>query len=343
MPERTPKILGTGLVALDLVVSSDPETPIRSWAGGTCGNVLSILAWLGWDAYPIARMNEDAASTRVRADLERWGVHLDLSGCGPAVHTPIIVQEIRQSSKGGSTHRFSWSCLRCGGWLPSFKPVTRAVVDRVAPHVPGTSVFFFDRVSRGALDMAAAAAAEGAVVMFEPSGRGDEKQFIEALAVSHIVKYADQRLAALVGDGSPTNLRLEIQTLGSDGLRFRLPRDGRNPNWRGMKAVVAETLTDSCGSGDWCTAGVLATLATGGITMLDQATVPMVVDALSYGQELAAWNCRFEGARGGMYAAPEKVPGTVGPRSLRPARMSVNPLDEDSASALVGCPRCDAA
>ena len=132
MPVRTPKILGTGLVALDLVVSSDPEAPIRSWAGGTCGNVLSILAWLGWEAYPIARMNGDAASARVKADLRRWGVRLDLSECGPAVSTPIVVQEIKTSSSGDSTHRFSWSCLRCGGWLPSFKPVTRAVVDLVA-------------------------------------------------------------------------------------------------------------------------------------------------------------------------------------------------------------------
>ena len=56
-----PKVFGTGLIALDLVIGPDPESPVRSWAGGTCGNVLSILSFLGWDAYPIARMNGDPA------------------------------------------------------------------------------------------------------------------------------------------------------------------------------------------------------------------------------------------------------------------------------------------
>lgn len=342
MPVEAPKILGTGLVALDLVVGSDPESPVRAWAGGTCGNVLSIMAWLGWDAYPIARMNGDAASVRVQSDLQRWGVNLDFTACGPAASTPIIVQEIRRSSKGGSTHRFSWSCLRCGGWLPSFKPVTRAVVDRVAPALPGSSVFFFDRVSRGALDLAAKAAAEGAVVMFEPSGRGDEKQFKEALTIAHVVKYADQRMADLAGGEIRGNLRLEVQTLGSAGLRFRLPRNRLNADWRTMAAVPASTVVDSCGSGDWCTAGVLTKLAVDGLAALDQATIPAVTSALKYGQELAAWNCGFEGARGGMYSPDHRPPVSSDQRLPRLANLSTVPADEAGAPALVGCPRCDA-
>src|SRR5215831_3040640 len=65
-----PKVFGAGLIALDLVISSDPQSPARSWAGGTCGNVLSILAYLGWEAYPIARLNGDPASIRVLADMQ---------------------------------------------------------------------------------------------------------------------------------------------------------------------------------------------------------------------------------------------------------------------------------
>ena len=42
-----PKVFGTGLIAFDLVIGPDPETTVCSWAGGTCGNVLSILAYLG--------------------------------------------------------------------------------------------------------------------------------------------------------------------------------------------------------------------------------------------------------------------------------------------------------
>ena len=101
IPATQPKIFGTGLIALDLVIGPDPETPVRSWTGGTCGNVLSILAWLGWDAYPIARMNGDVASERVRVDMARWGVHLDWTTCAPTTDTPVIVQEIRRGRMAG--------------------------------------------------------------------------------------------------------------------------------------------------------------------------------------------------------------------------------------------------
>ena len=95
-----PRIFGTGLIALDLVIGVAPETPVRCWAGGTCGNVLSILAWLGWDAYPVARMGGDAASQRVRADMARWGVHFDWTRCAPTTPTPIVVEEIRRGRDG---------------------------------------------------------------------------------------------------------------------------------------------------------------------------------------------------------------------------------------------------
>ena len=77
----TPKVFGAGLIALDVVIGATPEAPVRSYAGGTCGNVLAILAFLGWEAYPIARLNADVASERVRSDLSRWGVHLNHATC----------------------------------------------------------------------------------------------------------------------------------------------------------------------------------------------------------------------------------------------------------------------
>ena len=142
-----PRVFGTGLIALDLVVGPDPESPVRSWAGGTCGNVLSILAYLGWDAYPIARMNDDVASDRVRADMKRWKVRLDWADCPPTAHTPIIVQEIRRGRDGRPDHRFSWSCPSCGKWLPPFRAITIDAAERVKAgarrHVgvlPGPSV-----------------------------------------------------------------------------------------------------------------------------------------------------------------------------------------------------------
>ena len=303
-----PKVLGTGLIALDLVVGPDPETPVRSWAGGTCGNVLSILAYLGWDAYPIARMNDDVASDRVRADMKRWGVRLDWASCAPTAHTPIIVQQIRRGRDGRPDHRFSWSCPHCGKWLPRFRAITVEAAERLKPALAGASVLFLDRLSRGTLTLAAEASARGALVVFEPSSKSNHKLVAEAVALAHVVKYADCRLAGIHGvmaDGSA--VLLEVQTLGDRGLRYRhrLRRDVSR--WMHLKAVPVPRLADTCGAGDWCTAGLIAKAAVGGWKGFRRAGARGVRDALRYGQALAAWNCGFEGARGGMYAVSRRV------------------------------------
>ena len=303
-----PKVFGTGLIALDLVVGPDPDTPVRSWAGGTCGNVLSILAYLGWDAYPIARMNDDVASDRVRTDMKRWGVRLDWANCAPTAHAPIIVQEIRRRRDGRPNHRFSWSCPHCGNWLPPFKAITVDAAEKIKPALAGASVFFLDRLSRGTLTLATEASARGALVVFEPSSKATDKLMAEAVAIAHVVKYADRRLdgvpGVMAGDSA---VLLEVQTLGERGLKYRHRLGRGGSRWMFFKAISAPRLSDTCGAGDWCTAGLIAKAAAGGQIGFRRAGARAVRAALRYGQMLAAWNCGFEGARGGMYSVSREV------------------------------------
>ena len=337
-----PKIFGTGLIALDLVIGLDPATPVRCRAGGTCGNVLSILAWLGWEAYPIARMNGDAATEHVRQDLARWGVHLDWTTCAPTTHTPIVVQEIRRRRDGRPEHRFSWSCPRCGKWLPPFKAITVDAVERIKPALADASVFFLDRLSRASLTLAAEASAHGAVVMFEPASKTTDKLLAEALALAHVVKYANDRLAGIRGVmESGSAALLEVQTLGERGLKYR-HRLGRGiSNWMYLKAVPAPRLADACGSGDWCTAGLIAKTAVGGLKGMRCTGARGVRAGLRYGQALAAWNCCFEGARGGMYAVTPRVFGRQIASLLNHQLDGIHqePL-EDKWTQIVPCPAC---
>ena len=279
-----PKAFGTGLIALDLVVGPDPESHFRAWAGGTCGNVLSILAYLGWDVYPIARMNEDVASDRVRADMKRWGVHVDWANCAPTTHTPMIVQEIRRRRDGRTDHRFSWSCPHCGKWLPPFKAITVDAVERLKPALAGASVFFMDRLSRGTLVLAAEASARGALVVFEPSSKSTDKLMAEAFALAHVVKYADHRLANVPRVmGSDTAVLLEVQTLGHRGLKYRHRLSRGVSRWIYLKAIPAPRLTDTCGAGDWCTAGLIVKATAGGQDGFRHTGARGVRSALRYG------------------------------------------------------------
>ena len=337
-----PRIFGTGLIALDLVIGPDAEKPVRCWAGGTCGNVLSILAWLGWEAYPVARMNDDVASEHVRRDLARWGVHLDWTTCAPTTHTPIVVQQIRRGRDGRPRHSFSWSCPRCGEWLPPFKAITVDAGDRMKSALADASVFFLDRLSRATLVLAAEASARGAVVVFEPSSKATDGLVAEAIALAHVIKYADDRLVGVRGamEGGSATL-LEVQTCGEQGLKYR-HRLGRGiSKWMHLKAIPAPRLADSCGAGDWCTAGLIAKAAVGGQKGLRRTGARGIRAALRYGQALAAWNCSFEGARGGMYA--------VSPQTFKRqiAGLLNGKLEEVSAgragvkwAQVVTCPAC---
>ena len=336
------KVVGAGMIALDLVIRSDSETPTRFWAGGTCGNVLSILAYLKWDAYPLARMNGDAASRHVCADMARWGVHLDWINCLPTANAPIVVHRIQRDKNGQAGHRFSWVCPSCGKWLPTFKPITVDAVEQIKRTLVGASVFFFDRLSRGTLMLAAEASACGAVVVFEPSSKGNAKLLGEALAIAHVVKYANNRLRSLLGAMERNSATLlEIQTLGAHGLRYR-HRLGRDiSNWMHLKPVAAPRLADACGSGDWCTAGMIAKAAVSGRVGLRAAGPRGIRAALRYGQALAAWNCGFEGARGGMYAVSRAAFASQVSSLLKGQFGGFSDeLREHVASPAVTCPAC---
>ena len=92
-------LIGTGLVALDIVFGPNGGESLGRWAGGTCGNVLTILSCLGWASYPVARLADDEYSQMLRQDLSSWGVHLDYVYQGASGSTPIIVQYIRRDEQ----------------------------------------------------------------------------------------------------------------------------------------------------------------------------------------------------------------------------------------------------
>ena len=295
-----PTIYGTGLVALDVVISSNINKPDYQWAGGTCGNVLTILSYLGWISFPIARLNTESSSLRVKDDMKNWKVRLDFAEMAPTASVPVITQEISTDKTGAPVHKFHFrNCPKCGSWLPNYKPVTLQATKIVKNSVKLGNVFFFDRTSPGALDLARYFKELGIIIYFEPSAKSDPKHFKEAIKLSDIVKYSEQRFVSIIsGNIEKHRPVLEIQTLGENGLRYRFKK--RN-SWVNLPEFEVEELVDTCGCGDWTTAGVICKLCGEGRKSLLNHSVETIKNALQYGQALGAWNCGFEGARGGMY------------------------------------------
>ncbi len=297
-----PVVVGTGFVALDVVVTDREEDGPRQWTGGTCGNVLAILGYLGWKSYPIASLGDDPAARWILADLGMFGVDTRYVECSSNRRTPIVVELLRTRGRGAPRHRFLWRCPSCGARLPGFRAVDASVAARAVETVETPSLVFIDRATRRAIELAADWGDQGAVVVFEPSGIGNERLFKEAVAASHVVKYSSERLGKRRGRVRAQPRALEIETKGRDGLRYRRRDGARAGRWAKLPGFPVGTLRDSVGAGDWCTAGLVHRLCVGGSAGLESAPCESVEAALSLGQAMAAVKCGYEGARGPMYS-----------------------------------------
>jgi fructokinase len=300
--------VGTGFIVLDVIRSSVGTTATeKRFAGGSCGNVLMILAYLGWDANAVGRIGDDHAGRELIADLGKWGVETKLLQVEAGRGTPIIVQENYQDARGRPRHRFSRACPVCGATLPAYRPVLTSEAASIAAKLPSHAVFYFDRVAPGTLELAQKSRAKGALVVFEPSGIKDDRLFAACLKTAHIVKYANDRIEGIHEVVAKAKVPIEIETLGAKGLRLRMRTNGRVEAWKDLPAFSAPELRDTAGSGDWTTAGLINGLIASGQTsekMVSDAEA--LILAIRQGQALAALNCGFEGARGLMYAADAK-------------------------------------
>jgi fructokinase len=294
-------IVGTGRLTLDVIVTEGPDAPPpRSQAGGSCGNVLAILAYLGWLAHPLTRLGQDDPGSSFSRDLERWGARLDLIRYLPEVSSPIIIHRIRHLPSSQAVHSFSSRCPFCDRRLTGYQPVPRRFVEDLLPSLPPARVFFTDRDSEGSLLLGRTLAERGALVVFEPNYDGDQRLFPEMLQLCHILKYARQRLPGLADRWPLREPLLVIETLGEEGLRYRDQRQGMS-DWQVLPALPVAVVRDAGGCGDWTTAGLIHVLGQDGAEGLRRADPDTVQQGLRFGQALAAWNCAFEGARGGVY------------------------------------------
>lgn len=288
----TPSCLASGFIAMDIV---EGEFETFSAAGGSCGNVMALLSFLGWTAQPVARLGADHAGSFIRAQFERLGVDASHVSNLSGVKTPIVIQRFVEGMDGERAHQFSLTCPDCGAWLPRYRPTTLKHASEVIAKDGFPDTFFFDRISPCALKLSCWARERGALVVFEPSSIGDERQFQKAVETAHILKYSHDRLGHLPDLAKVNGPKIVIETHGAEGLRVRW-----RSRWSRLPAFQASRFVDAAGSGDWCTAGVIHAIGQGGSKVLETMKKGRLDYALRLGQALASINCGFEGARGAM-------------------------------------------
>lgn len=293
--------VGTGLVALDIILNGSLNTPPKYQAGGSCGNVLTILSFLGWESYPIARLTKDSNSTKLINDLKKWKVNTKLLTKTDDGSTPIIIHRIIRNKKGQPVHRFEFKEPDTGNWLPRYKPVLNSSIDTVKTIQPIPKVFYFDRINRGAIELAKYSRENGALIFFEPSSIGNIKLFKECLETSDIIKFSTERIKNYSEIFSQQQTILEIQTCGKDGLTYRFNIRKKSRKWKKLSPYKITNLIDSGGAGDWCSAGIIYKTGNKGRRSFLKKNEKQIEESLQFGQILGAINCLFDGARGAMY------------------------------------------
>lgn len=175
------------------------------------------------------------------------------------------------------------------------------------PKLPSANVFYFDRAEKSVLLLAEQMRDKGAIVFFEPSSTGNQHLFSQCLAVSDIVKYSAEIFPEPLENPISRSPRLEIQTLGEDGLRYRIKANSTTPGkWRHLAPFESANGKDTTGCGDWCSAGIISRLCDCPRDEFLKLGVLEIEEGIQYGQALAAVNHAFLGARGPMYHLESK-------------------------------------
>lgn len=322
---KKPICWGTGLLALDVILNGSPSTPPKLTVGGSCGNVMTILSYLGWSSYPVARLKNNDASEEIFSDLERWGVKTDFVYKEPTGSTSIIIHRILKNKKNQSVHRFEFRNPNTGAWFPGYKPFLSKEVPELIKKMPAPNIYYFDRINRAAIDLAREAKNQGAVVFFEPSSIGDPRLFEQCLQTTDIIKFSNERIPDYKTQFKRSKVYLEIETLGKEGLNFRCTKS-RSSKWTLIKPFIVSDLTDSAGAGDWTTAGIIDSLCREGFSKFKRNSNRQIKMGLQRGQILGALNCFFDGARGIMYNIEKSAFQTLSKKDTS----KLNLLNKDS-------------
>ena len=301
-------IIGSGIYNLDTIVVRDyPEWPrLRPFAenvyleevGGTCGNIMSILAWLGWDAKPLACLDDSPDGLKITEDLKRFGCDCRYVTNTPDGGTTLLrcthkkdldgkhVMSVRAGSPGGS--RFpKRHFLRVRDEAPAF---LEALAEAPA-------VFFFDNPAAGNRLIAKGLKERGSLIYFEPSKISSNAD-LEAVSISDIIKFSDENIPD-VSFADAYNDKLFIQTMGANGVRFKL----QDQPWMTLNGISAKSVVDTEGAGDWFTAALINELAETRMMSLKPHYLHRLVDVIRNAMGIAARSIGHMGSLGLIHYA----------------------------------------
>lgn len=296
-----PYIVGTGLLALDLIIQrKSGSVHYTASGGGTCGNVLAILARMGWRSSWLGELDDSPPGHLIRSEMERAGVCVHSAPADTAPPAPVFAHHIDTDADGHAKHWFSDDCPHCGRKLPRYERPSDHWMNQQGRYAREADVFFADRLSDSVIGLAERAKRKGALIVYEPSVSSDSPWMTEMVELADVIKYSSDRGQALGSVSSSSESTLWIETMGKEGLRWSI---GREAPLHLVPAVHNPEAIDACGAGDWFTSALLFLLTGTGRKPADLEP-DQLSQLMGVASGVAAWSCSYLGARGALYDAP---------------------------------------
>ena len=293
------KILGAGLMCIDIIHNNNC---IKIMNGGSCANVISVLAQIGFDCSIIRERYSDSFETTLSKTLSLLGVK-EIVYRNSSAKTPRIIEMLANSD-----HKFLTHCPICGENLLKLVMPSEQDVDRIRGDISDFNVFYCDRASLGIRTIMDAVREKNGIVLYEPNSCRNIETLLENTSHADIVKFSRDKVFPSVAERIRTSvkkLKLIISTEGELGLSFsHIQEDGRMSKWIHISSKFNGPIIDTSGAGDWLTAGFISDFISKDKEELNNKfhNAEVITAALIKGMEYSQLCCAAIGAQGAFYS-----------------------------------------
>lgn len=292
------KIVGAGFSGLDIIKAEyDYILP-----GGTCANVLTVLASMGWSASLLKAHYDDPWNSYVNSSLNKIGVEIV-----EYKNSQYAVPRVIQVNTAGC-HFYYTVCPKCNKKLLLIDLPTKNITKRIESEIKESNFLFYDRISSGIKSMIDIASSNSVWAFYEPNSSRSYRQLCNNAAAADIVKFSAERISLKIGTTLKEELssinhktKLIITTLGNKGVAYTLKDENHQfSEWYSIDAVSIANTGDTSGAGDWLTAGFINAFSEYYPNVTSKISHKNVLESMQNGVQASKKGCEYLGALGGV-------------------------------------------
>lgn len=299
-------VIGLGLGCMD-IIHTEKETYVMN--GGTCLNVLSVLAQLGRSTEFITA---DYVLDWFRSSFDRMIKELGVEVFYYKRVSSSIPRIVERHNNITGEHCFDTICPVCRKKILKLPLPSQKDSEHIKRNIDIPRVVFFDRASAGISELVHYYTEKHSTIMYEPNSGRNFKSVCEYSKRVDILKFSESRIPFSMAEqirekNCESKLKLIIMTQSERGALFSC-RIGKNQmsEWIKVEPLSCPDFVDGSGMGDWMTAGILHQLLSVNQKLEEMMDLCLVEAMIRESMRLSEICAGSIGAQGAFYSIQAK-------------------------------------